>query len=205
MTTNPPAIVVIGGPNGAGKTTISRPVIAETLGLAEFVNADIIAQGLSGFDPERAAMQAGRTMLLRLRQLAAARQSFAFETTMASRTFAPWLTELKSQGYMAHTIFVWLRSPELAIRRVKARIRLGGHSVPDDVIRRRYERGIRNFITLYRPLSHAWRIYDNSALGSPRLIASAVAGEFERVDDPRTLELIERIAHGASDQAQDRD
>jgi predicted ABC-type ATPase len=105
-----PAVVVIGGPNGAGETTISRDYVAETLGIAEFVNADIIAQGLSGFDPERAALQAGRLMLKRLRELAAARASFAFETTMASRTFAPWIAELIASGYEFESAFVWLRS-----------------------------------------------------------------------------------------------
>jgi predicted ABC-type ATPase len=193
-----PSLVVIGGPNGAGKTTISRPVINEVLGLAEFVNADVIAQGLSGFNPERAALQAGRIMLDRLRELAAARENFAFETTLASRTFAPWLIDLQTQGYRTHIILVWLKSPELAIRRVKRRVGQGGHFVPDDVVRRRYKRGIANFIRLYRPHADAWRIYDNSSPTQPRLVASAVKGEFERIEDPKTFALIEGIANEPS-------
>lgn len=197
-----PAIVVIGGPNGAGKTTISRAVIAETLGVAEFVNADIIAQGLSGFGPERSALRAGRIMLARLRELAEQRADFAFETTMASRTFAPWLVEQTAAGYHLTLVFVWLRSADLSIRRVAARVRRGGHHVPDEIIRRRYERGIANFVRLYRPLADAWRVYDNSEQGSPRLVAASVRGEFEHVFDRRAFDRIEEIAHGATDQGE---
>jgi predicted ABC-type ATPase len=151
--TRQPTVILIGGPNGAGKTTISRAVISETLGVAEFVNADIIAQGLSGFDPERAAMQAGRVMLTRLRELAAARTSFAFESTLASRSFAPWLAGLIKDGYQLDLVFVWLNSPDLAIERMKLRVRKGGHFVPPDTIRRRYQRGIANLVNLYLPLA----------------------------------------------------
>jgi predicted ABC-type ATPase len=135
-----PINVVIGGPNGAGKTTISRAVLAETLGITEFVSADTLAAGLSGFDPERAAMAAGRIMLARLRELAANRESFAFESTLASRTFAPWLMGLREQGFEVHVLYVWLRTPELGVRRVKARLRRGGHGIPEDVVRQRYGR-----------------------------------------------------------------
>src|SRR2546427_569025 len=115
-----PGVVIIGGPNGAGKTTFSQEILAQTLGLAEFVTAGFIAKGLSGIEPERAAIQAGRIMLTRLKELAAARASFAFETTMASRTFAPWIAGLVASGYRFRIVFVWLRSPELAVRRVRA-------------------------------------------------------------------------------------
>lgn len=190
-----PSIVMIGGPNGAGKTTISRAVIADTLGVAEFVNADVIAQGLSGFDPERAALRAGRVMIERLRELAEKRADFAFETTMASRTFAPWLNALVASGYRLHVVFVWLRSDELAISRVAARVRKGGHFVPDETVRQRYRRGITNFVRLYRPIAHAWRVYDNSGDSAPRLIASEVVGGPIRVLHRSTLNSIEEIAH----------
>ncbi|MBY0263551.1 MAG: zeta toxin family protein, partial [Phycisphaerales bacterium] len=114
-------MMLIGGPNGAGKTTISRKAIAETVGVPEFVNADAIAIGLSGFNPDLAAMAAGRVMLGRLRELAAERRDFAFESTLASRSFAPWLKSLVESGYQFHLTFVWLRSPELAVRRVRKR------------------------------------------------------------------------------------
>jgi predicted ABC-type ATPase len=171
----PPTIIIIGGPNGAGKTTVSREVLAETLGITEFVNADTIAAGLSGFDPERAAFAAGRIMLQRLHELADARTTFAFESTLASRTFAPWLKRLKRRRYEVHLLYIWVRSPEISIRRVRARIRKGGHAVPEDVIRRRHTRSAANFWHLYRPLADTWHAYDNSGR-TPALIAAGEIG-----------------------------
>lgn len=166
-----PQIIVLGGPNGAGKTTAARGVLRDLLQLGEFVNADTIAAGLAGFAPERSAFAAGRIMLARLHELAQARRDFAFETTMASRTFAPWLRGLRADGYEVNIVFMWLRTPELAIRRVKRRVREGGHDVPSDVVRRRYHRGIANFIEGYLPVADRWRVYDNSATGLPKLVA----------------------------------
>lgn len=166
-----PQIIVLGGPNGAGKSTAARGVLGELLKLGEFVNADTIASGLAGFAPERTAFAAGRIMLDRLHELARAGQDFAFETTMASRTFVPWLRDLRKHGYEVNVVFMWLRTPELAIRRVKRRVREGGHNVPMDVVRRRYRRGIVNFLENYLPLADQWRVYDNSATGLPRLVA----------------------------------
>jgi predicted ABC-type ATPase len=195
-----PSIVVIGGPNGAGKTTISRAVIAETLGIAEFVNADVIAQGLSGFDPERAALSAGRIMLARLKDLAASRADFAFETTLASRTFAPWIKELVASGYEFNLAFVWLRSPDLAVRRVAARIRKGGHSVPPDTIHRRYRRGVANVVHLYLPLATRWRVYDNSGRARPVVIAYRDAGAPEVIRAPQSWLRILEIARDQANQ-----
>jgi predicted ABC-type ATPase len=199
-----PGVVVIGGPNGAGKTTISREYIAETLGVAEFVNADFIAKGLSGFEPDRSALPAGRIMLARLRELAAARADFAFETTLASRTFAPWLAELIASGYEFHLAFVWLNSSELAIRRVNRRVRDGGHFVPPDTVRRRYSRGIANFIHLYMPLASRWRVYDNSG-AEGRIVAFKRIHENPRVIDPRTWSRILEIANDQTHQDDRRD
>jgi len=170
-----PSIVLIGGPNGAGKSTVARAVLAETLGITEFVNADVIAAGLSGFEPERAAFAAGRVMLTRLRELGTASPpvSFGFESTLASRTFEPWLRELIERGRRVHIIYLWLRSSTLAVRRVRARVRKGGHSVPEDTIRRRYARSAINFWRLYRPLAETWRVYDNS-VAPLRLVAAGV-------------------------------
>lgn len=185
---------MVGGPNGAGKTTISRAVIAETLGIAEFVNADFIAQGLSGFDPDRAALQAGRVMLLRLRELAATRADFAFETTLASRTFAPWLASRRADGYRVLLVFVFLASADLAIRRVRARVQLGGHSVPSEVVARRYTRGISNLVNLYLPLADEWRVYDNSSASGGSLVVAGIAGQPVRVLDDRVWRIIHEIA-----------
>jgi len=161
----PPQMVIIGGPNGAGKTTIARRVVLEAVGIVEYVNADVIAAGLAGFAPERAAFAAGRIMLDRLNELAEQRADFAFETTLASRTFGPWAAKLMTGGYSVHVVYVWLRTPELAMDRVRARVRLGGHSIEPDVIRRRYGRSLKNLFDLYIPLgirSGTWRIFDNS-------------------------------------------
>ncbi len=184
-----PYIVVIGGPNGAGKSTIAREVLAETFNLAEFVNADTIASGLAAFNPERAAMAAGRVMLARLRELAAARASFAFESTLASRTFAPWLAEQRAAGYEIHFVYVVVHSAAVAIKRVRARVRDGGHDIPRDVIERRFSRSVQNFFRLYMPLADTWRIYDNSGLHP----ALAAVGEQEcaiRIELPKVWEYL---------------
>lgn len=180
-----PHVVVLGGPNGAGKTTIAPVLVREVLGVTEFVNADAVAAGLSAFSPEHVGIAAGRAMLLRLRELARQRRSFAFETTLASRSFAPWLSRLRSDGYAVDLFFLWLPTAESALARVAERVRLGGHGVEDGVVRRRFAAGLRNFFALYRPLATSWRMYDNSRVGAPRLIACG-AGTRTRVVDPRT-------------------
>lgn len=171
-----PQIVIIGGPNGAGKSTIAGKLVPELLGLAEFVNADAIASGLAAFAPERVAFAAGRVMISRLNELAAMRADFAFETTMASRTFVPWLKGLHESGYQIHAVFVWVRSVSLARTRVRNRAAAGGHSIPPDVIERRYRRGIANFIHEYSMIADHWRVYDNSSK-DPHLVASSSRGQ----------------------------
>lgn len=156
-----PQIYVIRGANGSGKTTVSLSLLPE-LEILEYVNADAIAAGLSPLNPESMAIQAGRLMLERLRTLADTGADFAFETTLAARTFAPFLRDCQGKGNTVNLIYFWLRSPELAVERVARRVASGGHSIPEDVIRRRYERGKRNLLELYLPLSDSWIVYDNS-------------------------------------------
>jgi predicted ABC-type ATPase len=141
MAESSPNVVLIAGPKGSGKSTAAPALLTGTLGVTEFVNADVIAQGLSAFNPEGAAIAAGRIMLARLKELAASRQSFAFETTLASRTFAPWIADLVAGGYEFHLMFLWLPSADLAVDRVALRVRAGGHHVAEDVVRRRYAYG----------------------------------------------------------------
>ncbi len=179
--TNPPRVIVIAGPNGAGKSTLAPALLRDGLGLLDFVNADTLAAGLSAFAPERAALEAGRLMLKRMRDLAARRASFAFETTLATRSYARWLSELRADGYQAHLVFIWLRSPELAQARVRERVRDGGHDIPEEVIRRRYDKGLRNFLTLYRPLANTWAVYDNSLRQQPLLVASGSGASVDNV------------------------
>jgi predicted ABC-type ATPase len=166
-----PHVIVLSGPNGAGKSTAAARLLQGVLGVQEFVNADVIARGLSAFQPERVALQAGRLMLDRWYQLAEQRVSFAFETTLASRTFAPWLSDLRQTGYNCVVIFLWLPSEELALARVRTRVRLGGHEVPEKTVRRRYHAGVRNFFNLYRRLADEWQFYDNSDPSGPQLLA----------------------------------
>ncbi len=196
-------MVVIAGPNGAGKTTISRRVIRESVGIVEFVNADVIAAGLSGFAPERAAFAAGRIMLQRLDDLARDGADFAFETTLASRTFAPWLASRMHEGYRVHLIYVWLRSPRLAVQRVQARVRKGGHEVPADIVRRRYARSMHNLFELYQPLASrdgSWRIFDNSD-AMPVAVAEQLAPAAPIIHAPDVYDLMRRLAY--ADQSQE--
>lgn len=165
-----PDVIVIAGPNGAGKSTLAPALLRDTLNIPEYVNADTIAEGLSAFAPEDASFDAGRVMLGRLHELAAEKKDFAFETTLASRFYAGWLKELQSNGYRVSLVFLWLSKVETAIERVNARVRLGGHSIPEKTIRRRFERGRKNLFDLYLPVANAWRVF-NAAPDTPKEVA----------------------------------
>jgi len=155
-----PDVIVIAGPNGAGKSTLAPALLRDTLGIFEYVNADTIAEGLSAFAPEDASFDAGRVMLGRLHELASEGKDFAFETTLASRFYAGWIEKLRSNGYRASLVFLWLDSVDLAIERVEARVRVGGHSIPEETIRRRFERGLKNLFKLYLPVMDSWKVFD---------------------------------------------
>jgi predicted ABC-type ATPase len=157
-----PHVIVIAGPNGAGKSTVAPVLLQEVLELETFVNADTIARGLSAFAPEKVAIQAGKIMLEQLHRLASQQASFAFETTLASRTFAPFLKRLKSDGYTVSLLFLYLESPELALERVAKRVKSGGHAIPEAVVRRRYETGLKNFFSFYKPVVDDWAIWNTS-------------------------------------------
>jgi len=185
-----PSIVVVAGPNGAGKSTTAEDLLKGTLAVEEFVNADVIARGLSGFAPEGSAIAAGRIMLRRIRELSEQGATFAFETTLASRGLAQWLDMVRSSGYLIHIVYLWLPSPELAVLRVSQRVLSGGHVVPENVVRRRYSRSLVNFFELYRPLAASWRVYDNATIAVPRLVAR---GRGEEVDEVLDEELWRKI------------
>ncbi len=186
-----PTVIVLGGSNGAGKTTASRSVLAETLNTMTFVNADIIAQGLSGFHPESVAIEAGRIMLQRLHALAAERANFAFETTLSGRYYAVWLRGLREDGYAVHLVYFWLASADVAVLRVAERVRAGGHDVPEATVRQRYHRSVQNFFRLYRPVASTWQVYDNSEYGRPRLIAHGEGTGEEVVVDEVTWQRVQ--------------
>lgn len=159
-----PNVVVIAGPNGAGKPTLAPYLLRDTFGITEFVNSDVIAHGLSAFAPERAAFEAGRITLARLRELASARVDFALVTTLATRSYAPWLRRLQDSGYQVGLVFLWLENVDIAIKRVSARVAAGGHSIPEPTILRRYERGLRNLFQLYMPFTNSWRVFHASPI-----------------------------------------
>lgn len=189
-----PSVVVLSGPNGAGKSTAAPRLLHESLQITEFVNADVIARGLSGFAPERAAVRAGRIMLERLNELACEQVSFAFETTLAGRAFAPWLETLLSQGYSMRLFYLWVSSPEFAIARVSERVRKGGHSIPAETIRRRYFAGLRNLFELYIPLAADWQVVDNTITNAPTTVAEGRRLSSAVVLDPERWKLIHDLA-----------
>lgn len=193
-----PKIVVIAGPNGAGKSTTAPAVLRRAWLVDDFVNADTIAAGLSAFSPETVAIAAGRLMLERLRELANERRDFAFETTLSSRSFAPWLRSLQANGYTFHLVYLWLPTVELAVARVAERVRRGGHGVPENVVRRRYDRSLTNFFEVYGTFADSWVMLDNSIRRRPRLIARRVMDRPPRIFDANEWHAL-RTRYGKED------
>jgi predicted ABC-type ATPase len=159
-----PSLYVISGCNGAGKTTASFTILPEMLKCNEFVNADEIARGISPFQPSKVAVEAGRIMLIRIKGLLKQGVDFAFETTLATRSYVHFIHDAQARGYFVMLVYFWLNSPDLAVARVNDRVLSGGHSIPEDVIRRRYAAGMSNLSRLYLPISDYWLIIDNSEL-----------------------------------------
>lgn len=163
-------LYIIAGCNGAGKTTASYTILPEILNCKEFVNADEIAKGLSPFQPEKVSFESGRIMLNRINELLANEKSFAFETTLSTRSYKNKIIQAKKENYTITLLFFWLQSVDLAIERVKNRVSEGGHDIPEDVIQRRYTKGIKNLFNIYLPLVDGAYIFDNSK-GKHQLIA----------------------------------
>jgi len=172
-------LFIIAGPNGAGKTTASFTILPEILKIKEFVNADEIAKGISPFNPEGAAFTAGRVMLTRINELIEQGESFAFETTLATRSYHKLIDKAHSLGYKVVLLFFYLNSPRLALARVKLRVKHGGHSIPKDVIFRRFERGLNNLCSQYISKADIWYIFDNST-NMPQLIAEGAKATGEK-------------------------
>jgi predicted ABC-type ATPase len=189
-----PVVIVIGGPNGAGKSTLASLYVPPSM---TFVNADEVAKTLPTYPSRDADLQAGRIVIEQMEELGNRRASFAVETTLAGRTLAAHIGRLRRvEGYVFQLIFIWSPSVELCVQRVASRVRRGGHHIPEETIRRRYSAGIRNFFGLYQPLADRWYVYNNSALGDPRLVAEGGVGEDLRIHDPSSWNS---MVEGASD------
>jgi predicted ABC-type ATPase len=174
-------LLIIAGPNGAGKTTFVNRYLPEATTIREFVNADLIAKGISPFDPERAGLEAGRIEMSRIEQFLNERRSFAVETTLSGKGAVRWMTKARASGYLVKLFYIYLSSPELSIQRIADRVRKGGHNIPSHVARRRFGRSIRNFYDLYVQVADDIQLFDNSS-NEFLAIAHATGGEWIVVD-----------------------
>lgn len=182
-------LYIVSGCNGAGKTTASYTVLPEILECREFVNADEIARGLSPFNAEGVAIEAGRLMLQRIEELLKEDVTFAIETTLATRSYVNLVKRAQRQGYRVNLLYFWLSSPELAMRRVAERVSKGGHDIPEEIIRRRYTAGINNLFKLFMPAVDYWAIFDNSQADRLKI----ASGRLDKPADIKNRELFETI------------
>lgn len=182
-------LYIISGPNGAGKTTASYSVLPKILHCKEYVNADEIARGLSPFNPDSVAIEAGRLMLRRIKDLLDRNESFSIETTLATRSYFRLIEQAHQQGYKVTLLFFWLKSPIQAIERVAERVCKGGHNIPKDIIVRRYHEGIANLFKIYMPIVDSWILVDNSV--TPRNVIAT--GGKEQPIDIRNTETFKMI------------
>ena len=185
-----PNVYIIAGPNGAGKTTFAREFLPNYADCRNFINADLIAEGISPFLPEAAAVRAGRLMLEEIRLAMRRGADFGFETTLSGRSHLKLVRQLKKLRYNVHFFYLWVPSVELALLRIRERVSRGGHDVPEAVVRRRFVRSIRNFLVDYRPLADHWILFDNSQ-AAPSVIALQKEGKPQILDTKRYNELIE--------------
>ena len=189
-----PNLYIIAGPNGAGKTTFAKEFLPHYAKCENFVNADLIAGGLSPFSPAAAGIKAGRLLLKQIHEFAERRADFAFETTLSGKAYVSLLRRLKQHGYAIHLFFLWIPSVELAVARIKDRVAKGGHDVPMTDVRRRFGRSVKNFFKVYRPLLDSWTLFDNSTT-RPSLVAEEKVGKLVMVD----VALFAKISKTAGD------
>ena len=185
---------IIAGCNGAGKTTASFNILPEILACKEFVNADEIARGLSPFQPEKVAVEAGRLMLNRISELMQEGEDFAFETTLSARSYRNLVLKAQQNGYFVTLLYYWLETPQLAEKRVELRVKEGGHNIPKEVINRRYIKGIQNLFNLYLNICDYSMVFDNSK-PEPVLVYEFEKGAEETIHQPERLTKIKRYLH----------
>lgn len=181
-------LYIIAGCNGAGKTTASMTLLPEIWRCREFVNADEIAKGLSPFNPEGVAIEAGRLMLKRIDTLLEGNESFSIETTLSTRSYAKLIDRAHAKGFKIQLLFFWLPTPETAVARVKQRVIEGGHKIPEDIIRRRYQAGIDNFFKIYKDVVDSWILVENQH--SPRIIIADGSNESINICNNELFEKI---------------
>lgn len=186
---------MIAGPNGAGKTTTATSLMSNAPLIYEYINADEIAHGLAPMHPESMSLTASRLMIKRLKELLDASKSFAFETTGAGTNYIKHLKVAKAKDYEVHLMFLWLPSPDLAVKRVAKRVEQGGHHIPEDTIRRRYYAGLKNLIKYYLPISDSALILDNSIAELSKIIASKNLTDGLKIEQPNIWKEIEEAAY----------
>lgn len=191
-----PTIYILAGPNGAGKTTFANTFLQPFARCREFLNADLIAAGLSPFAPESQAIRASELLLKRIDELVSTRSTFSFETTLAARSYQGSVIQWRRLGYRVILYFIWLPNPELAIQRVAKRVREGGHNIPETVVRRRYARGLANLLDLYIPIVNTTCIFDGASF--PPIPIAEIDGENELVLDYNRWECIQLHRKDAS-------
>ena len=170
-----PNLYIVAGPNGVGKTTFAREFLPNYADCRNFINADLIAAGLSPFAPEAAGVRAGRLVLEEIERLGKQHADFGFESTLSGRSYLNLIRDLKSRGYAIYTFFVTLPTVELSLLRIRNRVIKGGHNVPEADVRRRFDRSIRNFLYCYQPLADSWMLFDNSQ--TPSAVAFKKQGD----------------------------
>jgi predicted ABC-type ATPase len=191
-----PNLYIISGCNGAGKTTASFTILPDILDCREFVNADNIAYGISPFNVEGVAIEAGRIMLRRIDELIGLKQDFAIETTLATRSYVSLIRKAKKEGYKVTLLYIWLSSTDLAIQRVAERVRKGGHNIPKEVIVRRYRKGIGNFFALFMPVCDTWIFADNS-FGNLQIVAQGEDGFVNVIGNPDLWAVVNNQSNGS--------
>lgn len=175
------SVYIIAGPNGAGKTTFAREFLPNYANCKIFINADLIAQGISPLAPEAGSFHAGRLMLEEIKLHAARGEDFGFETTLSGLSHATIIRRLKNFGYRVHIFYLFVPSAEFAFDRIKVRVQQGGHDIPEAVVRRRFDRSIRNFFCVYRQLADVWTLFENSY--APPLVIATEKNRVQRIID----------------------
>lgn len=189
-----PNVYIIAGPNGSGKTTFAEEFLPHYAKCPAFINADIIARGLSGFSPDAVALKSGRLLLEQIETFRSKRTDFAFETALSGVTYVSRLKKMKRNGYRVHLFFLWIPDVRLSLARVRSRVKMGGHHVSEEVVRRRFFRGLSNFFKVYRPLLDSWMLFDNSGR-LLHLIAEEKAAQLQ-IFDQKSYGKILKLTEG---------